>query len=132
MVCISVFLALCSKSLQSTDWYPEGKNTHTKTHKPCVSVWLLVRVLLSSRRAVSLVTLKTDTRQRYGETEVVHMYRHDESTEARSQPRALATLCLSTYFHSHYTDEQNFKNVCADFIYTTAYYTYINHKNKPN
>ena len=41
------------------------------------------------------------------ETEVVHMYRHDENTEARSQTRALTTLRLSTYSHSHYSDEPN-------------------------
>ncbi len=39
------------------------------------------------------------------ETEVVHMYQHDENTEARSQTRALTTLRLSTY--SHYSDEPN-------------------------
>ena len=41
------------------------------------------------------------------ETEVVHMYRHDENTEARSQTLALATLRLSTYSHSHYSDKPN-------------------------
>ena len=41
------------------------------------------------------------------ETEVVHMYRHDENTEARSQTRALTTLRLSTYSHSHCSDEPN-------------------------
>ena len=41
------------------------------------------------------------------ETEVVHMYRHDENTEARSQTRALTTFRLSTYSHSHYSDEPN-------------------------
>ena len=43
------------------------------------------------------------------ETGVVHMYRHDsdENTEARSQTRALTTLRLSTYPHSHYSDEPN-------------------------
>ena len=40
------------------------------------------------------------------ETEVVHIYRHDENNEARSQTRALTTLRL-TYSHSHYSDEQN-------------------------
>ena len=37
------------------------------------------------------------------------MYRHDsdENTEARSQTRALTTLRLSTYPHSHYSDEPN-------------------------
>ena len=35
------------------------------------------------------------------------MYRHDENTEARSQTRALTTLRLSTYSHSHYSDEPN-------------------------
>ena len=39
------------------------------------------------------------------ETEVVHMYQHDENTEARPQTRALTTLRLSTY--SHYSDEPN-------------------------
>ena len=41
------------------------------------------------------------------ETEAVHMYRHDENTEARSQTRALTTLRRSTYPHSHYSDEPN-------------------------
>ena len=41
------------------------------------------------------------------ETEVVQMYRHDENTEARSQTRALITLRLNTYYHSHYSDEPN-------------------------
>ena len=35
------------------------------------------------------------------------MYRHDENTEARSQTRALTTLRLSTYSHSHCSDEPN-------------------------
>ena len=35
------------------------------------------------------------------------MYRHDENTEARSQTSALTTLRLSTYAHSHYSDEPN-------------------------
>ena len=35
------------------------------------------------------------------------MYRRDENTEARSQTRALTTLRLSTYSHSHYSDEPN-------------------------
>ena len=35
------------------------------------------------------------------------MYRRDENTEARSQKRALTTLRLSTYSHSHYSDEPN-------------------------
>ena len=51
------------------------------------------------------------------ETEVVHMYRHDENTEARSQTRALTTpLRLSTYSHSHYSDEPN--KEMHGFIYT--------------
>ena len=67
------------------------------------------------------------------ETEVVHMYQQDENTEARSQTRTLTTLPLSTYSHSHYTDEPNKKNA-YNFIYTTACYTYSKHrdKNKPN
>ena len=53
------FLALCSKSLQSTDFgIQKGK-------KPCVSVWLLVR---SSEVGVPFhyvhLPLKTDTRQK--------------------------------------------------------------------
>ena len=35
------------------------------------------------------------------------MYRHDENTEARSQMHALTTLRLSTYSHSHCSDEPN-------------------------
>ena len=35
------------------------------------------------------------------------MYRHDENTETRSQTRALTTLRLSTYSHSHCSDEPN-------------------------
>ena len=35
------------------------------------------------------------------------MYRHHENTEARSQTRALTTLRLSTYSHSHYSDKPN-------------------------
>ena len=35
------------------------------------------------------------------------MYQHDENTEARSQKRALTTLRLSRYSHSHYSDEPN-------------------------
>ena len=53
----------------------------------------------------ALMPLKTDTRQKIVETEVVHMYQHDENTEARSQMHALTTLRLSTY--SHYSDEPN-------------------------
>ena len=41
------------------------------------------------------------------ETEVVHMYRHDENTEELSQTHALTTLHLSTYSHSHYSDASN-------------------------
>ena len=42
------------------------------------------------------------------ETEVVHMHRRDENTEACSQTRALTdALRLSTYSHSHYSDEPN-------------------------
>ena len=37
VVCISLFLALCSKSLQTTDLDIQKKK------KNCVSVWLLVR-----------------------------------------------------------------------------------------
>ena len=35
------------------------------------------------------------------------MYQHDENAEARSQTRVLTTLRLSTYSHSHYSDEPN-------------------------
>ena len=35
------------------------------------------------------------------------MYQHDENTEARSQTRALTALRLSTYSHSHCSDEPN-------------------------
>ena len=59
VVCLSVFLALCSKSLQSTDLGIQKK--------PCVSVWLLVR---SSEVGVPFhyahMPLKTDTRQKIG------------------------------------------------------------------
>ena len=41
------------------------------------------------------------------ETEVVRMYRHDKNTEACLQMRAMTVLRLSTYFHSHYSDEPN-------------------------
>ena len=58
------------------------------------------------------------------------MYQHDVNTEARSQTRALTTLRLSTYSHSHYSDEPN--KEMHSFIYTTACYTYSKHKNKPN
>ena len=51
--------------------------------------------------------LKQTLDKRYGETEVVHMYQHDENTEARSQTHALTTLRLSTYSHSYYSDEPN-------------------------
>ena len=51
----------------------------------CVSVWLLVR---SSEADVPFhyahMPLETDTRQKISETEVVHMYRHDENTEPRA------------------------------------------------
>ena len=54
-----------------------------------------------------LCHLKQTLDKREGETEVVHMHQHDENTEARSQTRALTTLRLSTYSHSHYSDEPN-------------------------
>ena len=57
------------------------------------------------------------------ETEVVHMYRHDENTEARSQTRALTTLRLSIYSNSHYSDEPN-KEMHTVLFYITACYTY--------
>ena len=61
VVCLSMFLALCSKSLQSTDL---GIRKKIKKHT-CGSVWLLVR---SSEVAVpfryALMPLKTDTRQK--------------------------------------------------------------------
>ena len=102
VVCISMFLVLCSKSLQSTDLGIQKKT--------CVSVWLLV---CSSEVGVTFhyahMPSKTDAKQRYGETEVVHMYQHDENTEGRSQAHTLTTLCLRTYSqsHTHYTDEPN-------------------------
>ena len=96
-----MFLALCSKSLQSTDLGIQKK------HTPCGSVWLLVR---SSEVGVPFhyahMPLKTDTRQKTsGDRSSLHMYRHDENTETRSQTCALITLRLSTYSHSHYSDE---------------------------
>ena len=51
------------------------------------------------------------------------MYQHDENTEASSQTRPLTTFRLSTYPHSHYSDEPN-KEMHTIFIYTTACYTY--------
>ena len=70
VVCISMFLTLCSKSLQSTDLGIQKKT--------CVSVWLLV---CSSDVGVLFhyahnTPLKTDTRQKIRETEVVHMHTH--------------------------------------------------------
>ena len=57
------------------------------------------------------------------------MYRHDENTEARSQTRALTTLCLSTYFHSHYSDEPN-KEMHTD-LFTLPHITHtVNIKTK--
>ena len=60
VVCISMFLELCSKSLQSTDLGIQKKQQHL-----CVSVWLLV---CSSEVAVpshyAHMPLKTDTRQK--------------------------------------------------------------------
>ena len=88
------FLALCSKSLQSTDLGIQKKT--------CVSVWLFVR---SSEVGVpfhyALMPLKTDTRQKIsGDMTKTLMH-------AQSQTCALTTLCLSTYSHSHYSDEPN-------------------------
>ena len=78
------FLALCSKSLQSTDLGIQKKT--------CVCVWLLVRSSeVGAPFHYALMPPKTDTNV---ETEVVHMYRHDENTEARSQTRVLTTLRL--------------------------------------
>ena len=65
------------------------------------------------------------------ETEVVHMYRHDENTEARSQTRALTTLRLSTHSHSHYSDEPN--KEMHTILSTLPHVTHgSKHKNKPN
>ena len=90
IVSISMFLALCLKSLQSTDLGIQKNPVFS-------SVWLLVH---SSQAGVPYhyahTPLKTDTRQKIsGDRTVVHMYRHDENTEARSQARALTTLRLS-------------------------------------
>ena len=90
VVSISMFLALCLKSLQSTDLGIQKNPVFS-------SVWLLVH---SSQAGVPYhyahTPLKTDTRQKIsGDRTVVHMYRHDENTEARSQARALTTLRLS-------------------------------------
>ena len=64
VVCISMFFALCSKSLQSTDLGIQKKKKKRKK-KTCVSVWLLVR---SSEAGVpfhyAFMPLKTDTRQK--------------------------------------------------------------------
>ena len=103
VVCLSMFLALCSKLLQSTDLGIQKKN-------PVLVFGCLSAPGLRGRCAVSLVHichLKQTLNKRYVETEVVHMYRHDENTEARSQTRALTTLRLSTYSHSHYSDKPN-------------------------
>ena len=65
VVCISMFLALCSKSLQSTDLGIQKKKKKKEKKKNCVSVWLLVR---SSEAGVpfhyAFMPLKTDTRQK--------------------------------------------------------------------
>jgi len=46
------------------------------------------------------------------------MYQHDENTEACSQTRTLTTLRLSTYSHSHYSDEPN-KEMHTDTVLFT-------------
>ena len=99
-------------------WYPG---------KPCISVWSLV---CSSEVGVPFyyahMPVKTDIRQRYGETGVVHTYQHDENTEAHSQTCTLSTLRLRTYSHSHYTEEQNKETYMILFTLCNK------HKTKPN
>ena len=57
VVCLSMFLALCSKSLQSTDLGIQKKT--------CVSVWLLVRSSeVGALFHYAHMPLKTDTRQK--------------------------------------------------------------------
>ena len=58
--------------------------------------------------------LKTQTKDKG--RQVVHMYQHDENTEACSQMHTLTTLSLSTYSHSHYSDEPN-KEMHKKFIF---------------
>ena len=69
VVCISMFLALCSKSLQSTDLGIQKKT--------CVSVWLLVcssEVGVLFHYAHVYMLLKTDTRQKIrGERSCTHV-----------------------------------------------------------
>ena len=57
------------------------------------------------------------------------MYQHDENTEAHSQTRALTTLHLSTYSHSHYSDKPN-KEMHTD-LFTLLHITHtVNIKTK--
>ena len=106
VVCLSMFLALCSISLQSTDLGIRKNNNK----KPCGSVWLLVR---SSEVAVPFhyahTPLKTDTRQKIrGDRSCTHVptWRKHWGTP-HTETRALTTLRVSTYSHSHYGDEPN-------------------------
>ena len=54
------------------------------------------------------------------------MYRHDENTEARSQTRVLTTLRLSTYSHSHYSDEPSNKEMHT-VLFTLPHVTHTVH-----
>ena len=54
------------------------------------------------------------------------MYQHDENTEARSQTRALTTLRLSTYYHSHCSDEPN-KEMHTVVLFTLPLVTKLTH-----
>ena len=58
------------------------------------------------------------------------MYRHDENTEARSQTRALITLRLSTYSHSHYNEEPNKEKHTILFTLPGATHTVITRTNQ--
>ena len=53
------------------------------------------------------------------------MYQHDENTEARSQTRALTTLRLSTYSHSHSSEEP--KKEMHTVLFTLPHVTHTVH-----
>ena len=65
------------------------------------------------------------------ETEVVHMYQHDENTEARSQTRALTTFRLSTYSHYHVVTNQIKKCIQFYLHYRMLHIQYTQEQTKP-
>ena len=117
-----MFLALCSKSLQSTDLGIQKKHT-TVFVFGCLSApqrWVC-------RFTMHICHLKQNTRpKRTGDRSCTLTKTLRHAHRRAHWPHS----CLGTYSHTHYSDEPN-KEMHTIFIYTTACYTYSKHKNKP-